>query len=119
VASASSASGATVTLTEWKVTIGGTIQSGKTDLTISNVGVATHELLVFKSDLALSAYPTNAAGDIKEEGTGVNLVSDGDNIFAARSQTRSIDLAPGTYLFVCNITGHFKAGMFTTVIVAA
>jgi hypothetical protein len=118
VASASSSSGTTVTLTEWKVTIGGTIKSGKTDLAISNVGVAPHELLVFKSDLAPSAYPTDAAGDIIEEGAGVTLVSDGDNIDPAGSQTRSIDLAPGTYLFVCNIPSHFKAGMFTTVTVA-
>ena len=118
VASAPSSTGATATLTEWKVTIGGTIKSGKTDLTISNAGVAAHELLVFKSDLAPSAYPTDAAGDINEEGAGVTLVSDGDNIDPAGSQTRSIDLAPGTYLFVCNIPGHFKAGMFTTVIVA-
>jgi hypothetical protein len=116
--SASPASGATISLTEWKVTVGGTIKAGKTDLTITNVGVAPHELLVFKSDLDPSAYPTDAAGDIKEEGAGVKLVSDGDNIDPAGSQTRSIDLAPGKYLFVCNIAGHFKQGMFTVVTVA-
>ena len=116
--SPSPASGATVSLTEWKVTLGGTIKSGKTDFTITNTGVAPHELLVFKSDLDPSAYPTDAAGDIKEKGAGVNLVSDGDNIDPAGSQTRSIDLAPGMYLFVCNIPGHFKQGMFTVVTVA-
>ncbi len=112
------ASRATVSLTEWKVTVGGTIKSGKTDLAITNAGVAPHELLVFKSDLDPSAYPTDAAGDIKETGAGVALVSDGDNIDPAGSQTRSIDLAPGKYLFVCNIPGHFKQGMFTVVMVA-
>jgi hypothetical protein len=116
--SASPASGATVSLTEWKVTVVGTIKSGKTDLTITNAGVAPHELLVFKSDLKPSAYPTDAAGDIKEEGAGVKLVSDGDNIDPAGTQARSIDLAPGKYLFVCNIPGHFKQGMFTVVTVA-
>jgi hypothetical protein len=116
--SASPASGATISLTEWKVTVGGTIKAGKTDLTITNVGVAPHELLVFKSDLDPSAYPTDAAGDIKEEGAGVKLVSDGDNIDPAGSQTLSIDLAPGKYIFVCNIAGHFKQGMFTVVTVA-
>jgi copper binding plastocyanin/azurin family protein len=116
--SPSPASGATVSLTEWKVTVGGTIRSGKTDLTIANTGVAPHELLVFKSDRAPSAYPTDAAGDIKEEGAGVALVSDGDNIDPGGSQTRAIDLAPGKYLFVCNIPGHFKQGMFTVVTVA-
>ena len=116
--SPSPASYATVSLTEWKVTVGGTIKSGKTDLAITNTGVAPHELLVFKSDLDPSAYPTDAAGDIKEEGAGVALVSDGDNIDPGGSQTRAIDLAPGKYLFVCNIPGHFKQGMFTVVTVA-
>ena len=116
--SASTAAGANVSLTEWKVTVVGAIKSGKTDLTITNAGAAPHELLVFKSDLKPSAYPTDAAGDIKEEGPGVKLVSDGDNIDPAGTQTRSVDLAPGKYLFVCNIPGHFKQGMFTVVTVA-
>lgn len=116
--SASPTSGATVSLTEWKVTVAGAIKSGKTDLTITNVGAAPHELLVFKSDLKPSAYPTDAAGDIKEKGAGVKLVSDGDNIDPAGTQTRTIDLAPGKYLFVCNIPGHFKQGMFSVVTVA-
>jgi len=81
------------------------------------VGVAPHELLVFKSDLEPSAYPTDAAGDIKEEGAGVKLVSDGDNIDPGGSQVREIDLVPGKYLFVCNIPGHFRQGMYSLVIV--
>ena len=116
--SPSPATGATVSLTEWKVVIGGTIKSGKTDLAITNVGVVAHELLVFKSDRAPSAYPTDAAGDIKEEGAGVKMVSDGDNIDPGGSQARAVTLAPGKYLFVCNIPGHFKQGMFAVVTVA-
>jgi hypothetical protein len=113
--SASPLGGETITLSEWKVAVASTIKSGTTDFTITNNGVAPHELLVFKSDLDPTAYPTDAAGDIKEEGAGVTLVSDGDNIDPAGSQARSIDLGPGKYLFVCNIPGHFKQGMFTVV----
>jgi uncharacterized cupredoxin-like copper-binding protein len=118
VPSASSASGATVNLTEWKISVDGTVKPGKTDLTMNNVGTVPHELLIFKSDRDPSAYPTDAAGDIEEDGAGVTLVSDGENIDPGGSQTRSVDLAPGKYLFVCNIPGHFKAGMFTAVTVA-
>ncbi len=108
----------TIGLSEWKVVVAGTITSGKTNLTMSNTGTIPHELLIFKSDLAASAYPKDAAGDIIEDGPGVTLVSDGENIDPAGSQVRSVDLAAGTYLFVCNIPGHFKAGMFTVVTVA-
>ncbi len=49
---------------------------------------------------------------------GITLVSDGDNIDPGGTQTRTVDLTqPGSYLFVCNIPGHFKAGMFSAVTV--
>jgi uncharacterized cupredoxin-like copper-binding protein len=107
----------TISLYEWKVIAPTTLKAGTTTFTISNFGAVPHELLVFKSSLAPAAYPTDPAGNIKEEGAGVKLLSDGDNIDPAGSQVRAIDLAPGTYLFVCNIAGHFKQGMFTTVTV--
>ncbi len=95
-----------------------TIKAGKVSFTIINAGAAPHELLVFKSKLEPSAYPTNSAGSIKEEGAGITLLSDGDNIDPGGSQARTVDLrVPGKYLFVCNIPGHFKAGMFTLVTV--
>ena len=117
--SAPPAGGQTISLSEWKVVVAGTIMSGKTNVMISNMGTAPHELLVFKSDLDPSAYPVDAAGDIQEKGAGVTLVSDGDNIDPAGSQARTIDLVPGKYVFVCNIPGHFKQGMFTVVTVAS
>jgi uncharacterized cupredoxin-like copper-binding protein len=106
-----------IALTEWKVAVASNFKAGSTTFTIANNGTIPHELLVFKSDLAPSAYPTDAAGDIVEDGPGVVLVSDGENVDPNGSQSRTVDLAPGTYLFVCNIPGHFKAGMFTVVTV--
>jgi uncharacterized cupredoxin-like copper-binding protein len=53
-----------------------------------------------------------------EDGPGITLVSDGDNLDPGTTQTRTVDLTqPGSYLFVCNIPGHFKAGMFSAVTV--
>jgi hypothetical protein len=94
-----------------------TIGPGQVDLRITNGGRVQHELLVFRSDLPPSAYPTND-GDIVEDGPGVSLISDGDNIDPGDIQTRTVDLTqPGTYLFVCNLHGHFKAGMYSEVTV--
>jgi uncharacterized cupredoxin-like copper-binding protein len=99
------------------VVAAGAMHAGKVDLTIVNNGTVQHELLIFKSNRDPAAYPTDPAGDIKEEGAGVSLVSDGDNIDPGGSQTRAVDLTPGKYLFVCNIPGHFKQGMYELVIV--
>jgi uncharacterized cupredoxin-like copper-binding protein len=107
----------TIALSEWKVVTASTIKAGTVKFTITNGGTIPHELLVFKSDLSAAAYPTDPAGDIIEEGGGVSLTSDGENIDPAGTQTRSIKLAAGTYLFVCNIPGHFHSGMFSVVTV--
>jgi uncharacterized cupredoxin-like copper-binding protein len=105
-------------LSEWHVAVPMTINAGTVNLEAANFGTIQHELLVFKSDLAPSAYPVDQEGNIVEDGPGITLVSDGDNIDPGKTQTRTVDLTqPGAYLFVCNIPGHFKAGMFSPVTV--
>ena len=106
-------------LSEWHVAVPSTITAGTVNLEAANFGTIQHELLVFKSDLPASAYPLDKNGNIVEDGPGISLVSDGDNIDPGKTQTRTVDLTkPGSYLFVCNIPGHFKAGMFSEVTVA-
>jgi uncharacterized cupredoxin-like copper-binding protein len=105
-------------LSEWHVAVPSTIKAGTVNLEAANFGTIQHELLVFKSDLPPSAFPVDKNGHIVEDGPGITLVSDGDNIDPGKTQARTVDLTqPGTYLFVCNIPGHFKAGMFSVVTV--
>lgn len=105
-------------LSEWHIATSSTIKAGSVILEAANFGTIQHELLVFRSDLAPSDYPLDKDGNIVEDGPGITLVSDADNIDPGRTQTRTVDLSqPGTYLFVCNIPGHFKAGMYSTVTV--
>jgi uncharacterized cupredoxin-like copper-binding protein len=107
----------TVSLSEFKVSMPATIAAGQVTLNIRNDGTVAHELLVFKSPLEVSQYP-KVSGGIDEEGPGITKDSDGDNLDPGTTQTRTIDLsAPGTYVFVCNLPGHFAAGMYTTVVV--
>jgi uncharacterized cupredoxin-like copper-binding protein len=107
----------TISLYEWKVIAATTLSAGKNTFTISNFGTIQHELLIFKSKLPLSAYPKDKSGDIVEDGHGITLLSDGENVDPTGSQVRTVTLTPGTYVFMCNIPGHFKAGMYTVVTV--
>ena len=117
---ASAAADVNIDLSEWKVAVPSTMTSSQINLVIKNDGTIEHELLVFKSDLAPSAYPKDAKGDIVEDGPGISLISDGENIAPGGTQSRALDLSqPGTYLFVCNIPGHFKEGMYQIVTVTA
>lgn len=101
-------------LSEWHIAAPSGITAGSVVLEAANFGTIQHELLVFKSDLPPSSYPVDSNGNIVEDGPGITLLSDGDNIDPGSTQTRTADLTqPGSYLFVCNIPGHFKAGMFS------
>jgi uncharacterized cupredoxin-like copper-binding protein len=105
-------------LSEWHIAAPTTIKAGTVNLEAANFGTIQHEILVFKSDLPPSAFPLDKDGNIIEDGPGIDLVSDGDNLDPGTTQTRTVDLTrPGSYLFVCNIPGHFKAGMFSVVTV--
>lgn len=109
----------TAVLSEWSVATPTTITTGKHTFAIQNSGGIPHELLVFKSALDVSKYPVDATGDIVEDGAGITLLSDGENVDPAGSQSRVIEFTtPGTYVFVCNIPGHFKHGMFAVVTVS-
>jgi len=108
-----------VALNDFRVGLSSTnLAVGKYTFQISNVGQVPHELLVFQTDISPASLPTASDGAIQEDAPGVNKVSDGDNLDPGASQTRAVDLSkPGTYVFVCNLPGHFKAGMYSVVTV--
>jgi uncharacterized cupredoxin-like copper-binding protein len=107
-----------VTLSDMKVTPSAvSVPVGKYNVTITNSGMMTHELLVFHTDIAPADLPIGADGKVAEDAPGFKI-SDGDDLEPGASQSRVIDLSqPGTYLFVCNLPGHFAAGMHTVVTV--
>jgi uncharacterized cupredoxin-like copper-binding protein len=107
-----------VTLSDMKVTPSSvSVAPGKYDVTISNSGMMVHELLVFHTDIAPADIPIGSDGKVAEDAPGF-MISDGADLESGASQSRTIDLSqPGTYLFVCNLPGHFMAGMHTVVTV--
>ena len=119
-AAAAPASGdQTATTSEWKVDVPSSIKAGQVNFKIVNGGTVEHELLVFKAEKGIADYPVDETGNINEEDVSIAKVSDGDNIAAGATQTRTIDLTkPGRYLFVCNLPAHFKQGMSKIVTVS-
>ena len=110
-----------VTLTEFKAALPATtVTAGTKSLQITNAGTVQHELLIFRPDASIdpASLPVGPEGNVNEEAPGLNKVSDGDNIDPGKSQSRQMDLSqPGTYVFVCNLPGHYKLGMWAQVTV--
>lgn len=89
-------------------------KAGLIDFTVANAGPAAHEFLVFRADQAPDQLPLGADGRVDESNSAITKVFDsGDNINPGSSRTFHAALVPGTYVLVCNLPGHYKAGMHT------
>lgn len=76
-----------------------------------------HEFVVFKTDLAPDALPTVADGSVDEEGEGLELIDEIEDIAVGDTPTLTVSLDAGSYVFICNIydeaeqEAHYQEGM--------
>jgi uncharacterized cupredoxin-like copper-binding protein len=118
---ASSGSGTEITakLTEFKIDLGGTTApAGPVTFVLTNSGTTVHEFVVFKTDLAADKLPL-AEGDteVDEEGGGLTVVDEVEDIAVGAATSLSVDLPAGHYVLICNLPAHYPSGMrvdFTT-----
>jgi uncharacterized cupredoxin-like copper-binding protein len=100
------------TLKEFEIAIDPASASGpEITFSISNTGTITHEFVVFKTDLAPDAMPTDAEGLVNEEGEGVELQGEVEDIAVGATESLSLPLDPGNYVLLCNLPDHYSGGM--------
>lgn len=88
------------------------VTAGAVDFEVTNSGELLHELVIFKTDLASDELPTNDSGsEVLEDGSGLTLVDEVEDIEAGDSKTLSVTLEPGHYVLICNIKGHYDKGL--------
>jgi uncharacterized cupredoxin-like copper-binding protein len=85
--------------------------AGELTFNITNDADQTHEFVIFKTDLAPDALPTNADGDVDEEGEGVEHIDEVEDITGGSTESLTVTLDPGNYVFLCNLPGHYRQGM--------
>ncbi len=107
-----------VKLAEWSITPDATsAPAGQVTFDITNEGTKVHEFVVFKTDLPAHELPTTeeeGSTVVDEEGEGVELVDEVEDIAPGASATLTVELEPGNYVLLCNIPGHFAEGMHAT-----
>ena len=98
---------------EWSVAVDkDTVPAGKVTFDIANEGKLPHELVVIRTDKKADALGT---GNIVPEDGAVGEIED---IEAGASKEGTFDLEPGHYALICNISGHYKSGMYTDLTVS-
>jgi uncharacterized cupredoxin-like copper-binding protein len=104
-----------VDLSDFKVAADhATVPAGKVVFGIRNHAAMAHELKVIKTDRAAEALEVDASSaKAKEDGKVGELL----NISAGASRKLVLELAPGRYVLICNIAGHYQLGMRTSLVV--
>lgn len=119
IGSCGGGSGIGATLADYSITLDeSTAPAGDVTFDVTNEAEQPHEFVVFKTDLAEDALPTDADGLVDEAGTGVELVDELEDIQPGDNPSLTVTLDAANYVILCNIPGHYKQGMHTSFVVS-
>ena len=108
-----------VTLQEWAVVSAqDSAPAGDITFEVTNDGPEDiHEFVVLKTDLAPADLPVDENGVVSEEGEGIEVIDEIEDIPVGASQDLTVSLDPGSYFLLCNIwsedegEAHYELGM--------
>ena len=110
-----------VALQEWSVLpASNSVPTGSVTFQVTNAGPAdVHEFVVLKTDLDPGALPVDANGAVTEEGAGIEVVDEIEDVAVGATPELTVTLAAGKYVLLCNLSrdtekeAHYKMGMRT------
>lgn len=110
-----------VTLQEWAVVVADTsVPAGDVTFEITNNGPEdVHEFVIFRTDLDVAELPTDESGVVDEEGEGIEVVDEVEDVAVGATEELTATLEAGNYALVCNIydedegEAHYGMGMRT------
>jgi uncharacterized cupredoxin-like copper-binding protein len=82
------------------------VSAGRVEITARNAGESPHELVLLRTRRAPGSIPLEDGKASEAASVGeIGVQQPGD------SGSRTFDLKPGRYVFLCNVDGHYRAGM--------
>jgi hypothetical protein len=111
-----------VTLQEFAVSVvPASVPAGSVTFDVTNDGPDdTHEFVVIKTDLGPTELPTDKDGAVEEDGKGIEVVDEIEDIPVGENPSLTVDLDAGSYVLICNILqeepdgtleAHYSEGM--------
>jgi uncharacterized cupredoxin-like copper-binding protein len=88
--------------------------AGDVTFDVTNDAEQTHEFVVIKTDLAEGDLPLDDEGNVSEEGEGMEVVDEIEDIEGGSDQSLTVNLDSGSYVLICNLPGHYAQGMHTS-----
>jgi uncharacterized cupredoxin-like copper-binding protein len=110
-----------VTLQEWSVLPEvASADAGEITFHITNDGPEDiHEFVVVKTDLEPGELPTDDTGAVDEEGEGMEVMGEVEDLAIDATEDLTLSLDAGSYVLICNIyseeeqEAHYEEGMRT------
>jgi uncharacterized cupredoxin-like copper-binding protein len=103
-----------VTERDFHITAPTTISAGEVVFQVHNAGPDEHEFIVMRG--GASQLPVRSDGlTINEDSVKSRLVGELEPGAPGLTRDLHLKLAPGRYVFFCDMTGHFMGGMHTEV----
>jgi hypothetical protein len=95
--------------------------AGEVTFEVENIGEETHEFVIVQTDLDADELPAAEDGSFDEEGEGVTVVDEIEDIESGATADVTANLEAGAYLLICNLVeeedgeteSHFAEGMHT------
>lgn len=79
---------------------------------IDNPSDHSHEVAVYRTDLAGDDLPLDGEGNVDETSTDLTVVDRLEGIQFQSTQSWTVELEPGDYVLVCNLPAHYRRGMW-------
>ncbi len=86
------------------------VSTGPVEFDVTNDGNGPHNFRVIQTELAPDALPLTGS-QVDETKVKVVASSSGNFIAAGAADTVGAQLAPGTYVLICNVPTHYTSGM--------
>jgi uncharacterized cupredoxin-like copper-binding protein len=94
-----------------------TMKTGDIIFNLANTdGQVLHQFVIVQTDLPADKLPLGADSKVNE--TGLKIVNRVDKIDVGQASALTANLAPGHYVLMCNIVGHYQLGMHADFTVA-
>lgn len=104
-----------VTLGIFKIDMPATVKAGQVTFSVTNSDSSdTHEFVVFKTDLPAGKLPLDSSNNVDETAKGLTKIDEISSLAPGESKDLNVTLDPGNYVAICNLPGHYQAGMFTS-----
>ena len=102
-----------VTLGIFTIDMPATIKSGQITFHVTNSDSSdTHEFIIFKTDLAAGELPLDSSNNVDETAQGLTKIDEIPDMAPGDVKDLTVTLDPGNYVAICNLPGHYQAGMY-------